>query len=82
MMIHLGPDKHDFPTLVQEWRQHVRTTAAMCVRLVDVSDILAIHITTRILLRSSSTHEPSDPPLRVVPYSYAPLGKGPPQGGP
>ena len=27
---------------------------------------LAIHTTYRILLRSSSTHEPSDPPLRVV----------------
>lgn len=40
--------------------------AAMCVRLVDVSGILAIHIPTRSLLRSSSTHEPSDPPLRVV----------------
>ena len=26
----------------------------------------AIHTTTRSLLRSSSTHEPSDPPLRVV----------------
>ena len=26
----------------------------------------AIHTLTRILLRSSSTHEPSDPPLRVV----------------
>lgn len=26
----------------------------------------AIHTPTRILLRSSSTHEPSDPPLRVV----------------
>ena len=26
----------------------------------------AIHTTTRILLRSSSTHEPSDPPSRVV----------------
>ena len=38
----------------------------MCVRLVDVSGILAIHIPTRSLLRSSSTHEPSDPPLRVV----------------
>ncbi len=40
--------------------------AAMCVRLVDVSDNLAIHIPTRSSLRSSSTHEPSDPPLRVV----------------
>lgn len=45
--------------------------AAICVQLVDVSGILAIHIPTRSLLRSSSTHEPSDPPLRVV---YLPFG--------
>lgn len=45
---------------------HESAAAAMCVRLVDVSGILAIHIPTRSLLRSSSTHEPSDPPLRVV----------------
>ncbi|ORD92917.1 hypothetical protein ECANGB1_2309, partial [Enterospora canceri] len=42
----------------------------MCVRLVDVSGILAIHIPTRSLLRSSSTHEPSDPPLRVVIFCH------------
>lgn len=36
------------------------------VRLVVVSDILAIHIATRSLLRSSSTQEPSGPPKRVV----------------
>ena len=40
--------------------------AAMCVQLADASDNLAIHMPTRILLRSSSTHEPSDPPLEVV----------------
>ena len=38
----------------------------MCVQLVDASFNLAIHMPTRILLRSSSTHEPSDPPLEVV----------------
>lgn len=68
------------PTLLREggWmlvctdtRQGVATTlgsviAAMCVQLVDASDNLAIHMLTRILLRSSSTHEPSDPPLEVV----------------
>ena len=42
--------------------------AAMCVQLVDASDLLAIHMLTRILLRSSSTHEPSDPPLEVVSF--------------
>ena len=40
--------------------------AAMCVQLADASGNLAIHMPTRILLRSSSTHEPSDPPLEVV----------------
>lgn len=57
-----------FPTLVEEWRRqaHMAAAAAICVQLVDVSGILAIHIPTRSLLRSSSTHEPSDPPLRVV----------------
>ena len=40
--------------------------AAMCVQLVDASGNLAIHMPTRILLRSSSTHEPSDPPLEVI----------------
>lgn len=40
--------------------------AAMCVQLVDASDNLAIHMATRILLRSSSTHEPSDQPLEVI----------------
>ena len=51
---------------------HESAAAAMCVRLVDVSGILAIHIPTRSLLRSSSTHEPSDPPLRVVLYGITP----------
>ena len=53
--------------------------AAMCVQLVDASGNLAIHMTTRILLRSSSTHEPSDPPLEVVFLASldAPLGTPP-----
>lgn len=64
-------DKADALDLISDPRVGVTAThesaaAAMCVRLVDVSGILAIHIPTRSLLRSSSTHEPSDPPLRVV----------------
>lgn len=31
----------------------------------------AIHINSRSWLRSSSTHEPSDPPLRVINFSFA-----------
>lgn len=50
--------------------------AAMCVQLVDASDNLAIHMLTRILLRSSSTHEPSDPLLEVV-FGSRPWPHGP-----
>lgn len=39
--------------------------AAMCVRNVNVL-LPAIHINSRSWLRSSSIHEPSDPPLGVV----------------
>ena len=47
-----GPPDGCIPTLVQEWQQCTKifgahTAAAICVRLVDVSDYLAIHITTR-----------------------------------
>jgi len=38
----------------------------------------AIHVTSRILLRSSSTHEPNDPPHRVIQsvfyFARLPLG--------
>ena len=76
MVLSFGPgwrDKADAIVLISDPRVGVTAThesaaAAMCVRLVDVSGILAIHIPTRSLLRSSSTHEPSDPPLRVVLY--------------
>ena len=30
----------------------------------------AVHINSRSLLRSSSTHEPSDPPLRVISIKF------------
>lgn len=33
----------------------------------------AIHINSRSWLRSSSTHEPSDPPLRVVLFRFQPV---------
>ena len=43
-------------TLVLEWPRHLGSAvAAMCVQLVDASDYFAIHMPTRILLRSSST---------------------------
>ena len=65
---HLSPQRDE---CYKDSRLEVATSlysvvAAMCVQLVDASDNLAIHMPTRILLRSSSTHEPSDPPLGVV----------------
>jgi hypothetical protein len=40
--------------------------SAICVQRFDDSLNPAIHITYRSLLRSSSMHEPRDPPLKVV----------------
>ena len=42
------------------------TKSAICVQRFDDSLNSAIHITYRSLLRSSSMHEPRDPPLKVV----------------
>ena len=36
----------------------------------------AIHINSRSWLRSSSTHEPSDPPLRVLFFTFRPSRTG------
>ena len=41
-------------------------TSAICVQSFDDSLNSAIHITYRSWLRSSSMHEPRDPPLKVV----------------
>ena len=40
--------------------------SAICVQRFDDSLNSAIHITYRSLLRSSSMHEPRDPPFKVV----------------
>lgn len=51
-------------TLNQAWLQ---STQSRNVRSKNVrSQCPAIHVTSRILLRSSSTHEPNDPPHRVI----------------
>jgi len=42
------------------------TASAICVQRFDDSRKSAIHTTYRSLLRSSSMHEPRDPPLKVV----------------
>jgi hypothetical protein len=46
---------------------------AMCVQRFDDSLNSAIHITYRILLRSSSMPEPRDPLLKVLIYLLMPL---------
>ena len=43
-------------------------SSAICVQRFDDSLNSAIHTTYRSLLRSSSIHEPRDPPLKVVFY--------------
>ena len=43
---------------------------AMCVQRFDDSRNSAIHITYRILLRSSSMPEPRDPLLKVLIYLF------------
>ena len=42
--------------------------SAICVQRFDDSLNSAIHITYRSLLRSSSMHEPRDPPLKVMSF--------------
>jgi hypothetical protein len=65
---------NDEPTTNAEWgsqtlRQacyRVKPESAMCVQNFDDSRGLAIRITYRISLRSSSLWEPRHPPLKVV----------------
>jgi hypothetical protein len=55
-------------TLRQMWkRENPLPQYAFKMSMFNVS---AIHINSRSWLRSSSTHEPSDPPLRIVLFDY------------
>ena len=56
-------DSRRMPILGQT-QPRLEAGAAMCVRNVNVL-LPAIHINSRSWLRSSSIHEPSDPPLGV-----------------
>ena len=47
------------------------TKSAMCVQRFDDSLSSAIHTTYRSWLRSSSMHEPRDPPLKVIVFAFA-----------
>ena len=60
------------PTLRQAWPRDCTRGRNMRSRY-RCSMCPAIHINSRSWLRSSSTHEPSDPPLRVV---FAPYRAG------
>ena len=53
----------------------VKPESAMCVQNFDDSRGLAIRITYRISLRSSSLWEPRHPPLKVVLISYVSSGR-------
>ena len=55
-------------TLRQTWSS--KTWTAICVQRFDDSLNSAIHITYRSWLRSSSMHEPRDPPLEVVTFRF------------
>ena len=44
--------------------------SAICVQIFDDSLNSAIHTTYRTWLRSSSMHEPRDPPLKVVSFFF------------
>ena len=56
-------------TLSQEWSRN-RIQRPQCAFELSMFMCPAVHKLTRNLLRSSSTHEPSDPPFRVVFYNY------------
>ena len=58
------------PTLNQTWQQELYPLP-QCAFKVSMFNVSAIHINSRIWLRSSSTHEPSDPPLRIVSFHPA-----------
>ena len=64
---------HNTQSIVLDVRNDAQTDvllggprSAICVQRFDDSLNSAIHITYRSLLRSSSMHEPRDPPLKVV----------------
>ena len=67
--------KRGLQTLSQPCRQEI-PGSAMCVQNFDDSRGLAIRITYRISLRSSSLWEPRHPLLKVVIYISIFIGKG------
>ena len=61
--------KRCFAFLNQHEDRHalgITAESAICVQRLDDSRTSTIHTTYRSLLRSSSMHEPRDPPLKVV----------------
>lgn len=63
------------PSENENWHSNRHATGcdpcrAICVQRFDDSLNSAIHITYRSSLRSSSMHEPRDPPLKVVKFVF------------
>ena len=78
----LGNESHDLPTHTKVCRllNDAQTgmlpgypESAICVQRFDDSLNSAIHTTYRNWLRSSSMHEPRDPPLEVVTFRFIEL---------
>jgi hypothetical protein len=69
-MIFLRPRRSvlDFNTTLRQACSLGAPESAICVQRFDDSLNSAIHTTYRNWLRSSSMHEPRDPPLKVVTY--------------
>jgi hypothetical protein len=64
--------RHCHTTLSQVWlTDEIRKP--QCAFEMSMFMCPAVHMSTRSLQRPSSTHEPSDPPFRVVISSFSPL---------
>ena len=65
---HVG--RHCFTTLSQVWLTDV-IRKPQCAFEMSMFMCPAVHMSTRSLQRPSSTHEPSDPPFRVVIWRFS-----------
>lgn len=64
--------RHCHTTLSQVWLTD-KIRKPQCAFEMSMFMCPAVHMSTRSLQRPSSTHEPSDPPFRVVIASFSPL---------
>jgi hypothetical protein len=68
--------RHCHTTLSQVWLTD-KIRKPQCAFEMSMFMCPAVHMSTRSLQRPSSTHEPSDPPFRVVIASFSPLQRSP-----